>query len=196
MITKSAFALGLTASLLTVAACDNKSGNSTGQTPAAAKAAGSQTIAAGLPQGSRFMAAAKAAGLDKTLAGPGPYTVLIPDDSAFAALPAGTMDKPADPQQRAGVTSILTYHILPGTVLAADIGKTIDNAKGKAVIMTVGGQTFTASKYGDKIVFTDSAGHQAHVTKADEQYSNGVVHHIDAVLMPPRPGGQGAKPAG
>jgi uncharacterized surface protein with fasciclin (FAS1) repeats len=197
MIDKSAYALGLAAALFAVAACDKeKAGNATGQTPAATKAAGGQTIAAGLPQNSRFMAAAKAAGLDKTLAGPGPYTVLLPDDAAFAALQAGTLDKPSDPQQRANVTSILTYHILPGTVLAADIGKTIDNAKGKAIIMTVGGQTFTASKDGGNIVLTDSAGHQAHVTKADEQYSNGVVHHIDAVLTPPSPGPATAKPAG
>jgi uncharacterized surface protein with fasciclin (FAS1) repeats len=196
MIKQSALALGLTAALFAVTACTNKTGNTSGQTPAAAKAAGSQTIAAGLPQNSRFMAAAKAAGIDKTLAGPGPYTVLLPDDAAFAALPPGTIDKPADPQQRANMTSILTYHILPGTVLAADIGKTIDNGKGKAIIMTVGGQTFTASKDGDKIVLTDSAGHQAHVTKADEQYSNGVVHHIDAVLMPPRPAAAPPRKAG
>src|SRR4051812_5869609 len=112
MIRQSALALGLMAALSTVAACNSgKTENKTGQTPEANKAAGSQTIAAGLPQNSRFMAAAKAAGIDKTLAGPGPYTVLLPDDAAFAALPPGTLDKPADPQQRADVTSILTYHI-------------------------------------------------------------------------------------
>ena len=61
-------------------------------TPAAIKAAGSQTIAAGLTADTKFMAAAKSAGLDKTLAGPGPYTVFVPDDAAFAKLPAGTLD--------------------------------------------------------------------------------------------------------
>jgi len=187
----SALGLGLSAALLTLSACNNDdaaTANKTGQTPAAAKAAGEKTIAAGFAQDSRFMAAAKAAGLDKTLAGPGPYTVFVPADDAFAKLPAGTADNPSDPDQRAKITSILTYHILPGTVLAADIGKTIDNAKGKAVMMTVGGQTFTATKDGEAIVLTDSAGKAARVTKSDEQFSNGVVHHIDAVMTPPGPG--------
>jgi len=185
---KMALTLGLSAALLGITACnknDTATENKTGQTPAAAKAAGSQTIAAGLSTDSKFMAAAKSAGLDKTLAGPGPYTVFVPDDAAFAKLPAGTIDNPSDADQRARITSILTYHILPGTVLAADIAKTIDNAKGKAVMMTVGGQTFTATKNGNDIVLTDSAGNTAHVTKADEQFSNGVVHHIDTVMTPP-----------
>jgi uncharacterized surface protein with fasciclin (FAS1) repeats len=185
---KAALSLGLAAVLISASACNkNDSSNQTGQTAAASKAAGEKTIAAGLSADSKFMAAAKAAGLDKTLAGPGPYTVFVPDDAAFAKLPAGTLDNTTDPQQRAKITSILTYHILPGTVLAADIGKTIDNAKGKAVMMTVGGQTFTATKDGGNLVLTDSAGNKVHVTKADDQFSNGVVHHIDGVMTPPEP---------
>ena len=145
------------------------------------------------PPGSRRTAgtradSAKAAGIDKTLTGPGPYTVFVPDDAAFGKLPAGTLDNPSNPDQRAKITGILTYHILPGTVLIADIGKTIDNAKGKAVMMTVGGQTFTASREGNDVVLTDSAGNKARVTKGDEQYSNGVVHHIDTVMTPPSAG--------
>jgi len=192
---KSALMLGLGAALL-LAGCGKDDGNTaakSGQTPAAAKAAGSQTIAAGLPANSQFMAAARAAGLDKTLAGPGPYTVFVPSDAAFAKLPAGTLGNASDPQQRAKITRILTYLILPGTVLQADIGKTIDNAKGKAVMMTVSGQTITASRDGDLIVLTDGAGNVAHITKPDQQFSNGVVQSIDAVLMPPEPGA-GAKP--
>ncbi|MGZ2412453.1 putative surface protein with fasciclin (FAS1) repeats [Sphingomonas sp. F9_3S_D5_B_2] len=169
-------------------------GSKSGQTPAAAKAAGGQTIAAGLPANSRFMAAARAAGIDKTLAGPGPYTVLVPDDAAFAKLPDGALGNPGDPQQRSKLTPIVTYLILPGTVLAADIGKTIDNSKGKALIMSVSGQTFTATRDGGAIVLTDAQGNQAHLVKADQQFSNGVVHQIDAVLLPPAPGGD-AKPA-
>jgi uncharacterized surface protein with fasciclin (FAS1) repeats len=60
------------------------------------------------------------------------------------------------------------------------------------VMMTVGGQTFTATKDGGNIVLTDSAGNQVHVTKADDQFSNGVVHHIDGVMTPPEPKGEGA----
>ena len=190
---KTALMLGLGAALVIGGCSGNAGGNgsATGQTPAAAKVAGGQTIAAGLPATSQFMAAAKAAGLDKTLAGPGPYTVLVPDDAAFAKLPPGTIGNSADPQQRAKITGILTYLILPGTVLAADIGKTIDNAHGKAVIMTVSGQTLTASRDGGAIVLADSSGNQAHITKADQQFSNGVVQQIDAVLMPPAPSAQG-----
>ncbi|MBV9526926.1 fasciclin domain-containing protein [Sphingomonas sp.] len=187
-----ALMLGVGAALI-VGGCGQGGGgnDASGQTPAATKAAGGQTIAAGLPANGQFMAAAKAAGIDKTLAGPGPYTVLVPDDAAFAKLPPGTIGNNADPQQRAKITSMLTYLILPGTVLAADIGKTIDNAHGKAVIMTVSGQTLTASKEGDAITLTDGSGNAAHITKADQQFSNGVVHQIDAVLMPPAPTSQG-----
>jgi uncharacterized surface protein with fasciclin (FAS1) repeats len=188
---KAALSLCLAAAVISTSACNkNDASNQSGQTPAAAKAAGGKTIAAGLAADSRFMAAAKAAGIDKTLTGPGPYTVFVPDDAAFAKLPAGSLDNTTDPAQRAKATSIVTYHMLSGTVLAADIGKAIDNAKDhKTLMITVGGPTFTASKDGDTIVLTDSADNQAHVTKADDQYSNGVVHHIDAVLTPPEPKG-------
>jgi uncharacterized surface protein with fasciclin (FAS1) repeats len=188
---KAALSLCLAAAMISTSACNkNDASNQSGQTPAATKAAGGKTIAAGLAADSRFMAAAKAAGIDKTLTGPGPYTVFVPDDAAFAKLPAGSLDNTTDPAQRAKATSIVTYHMLSGTVLAADIGKAIDNAKDhKTLMITVGGPTFTASKDGDTIVLTDSASNQAHVTKADDQYSNGVVHHIDAVLTPPEPKG-------
>ena len=75
-------------------------------------------------------------------------------------------------------------------MLAADIDKAIDNGKGKAVLATMGGGTLTATKDGDKIVLTDAAGHKATMTRRDEQFTNGVVHHVDAVLMPGKGGGQ------
>ncbi|MFL6842333.1 MAG: fasciclin domain-containing protein [Sphingomicrobium sp.] len=182
-----ALALGIaTAALLATGACNNKDNNANGplsaQTPKAQKAAGSKTIAAGIPATSQFMAAAKAAGLDQTLAGPGPYTVFVPDDAAFGQAPAGTFD--AKPENRAQLTGVLTNLILPGTVLAADIEKAIDSGKGKAVLATMGGGTLTAAKEGGKTVLTDAAGHKATITQADEQFTNGVVHRVDAVLMP------------
>jgi uncharacterized surface protein with fasciclin (FAS1) repeats len=182
-----AFALGIaTAALLAVGACSKQNGKSgsapEAQTSKAQKVAGTKTIAAGIAQNSRFMAAAKAAGLDQTLAGPGPYTVFVPDDAAFNSAPAGTLD--ATPQNRARLTGVLTNLILPGTVLAADIDKLVDKDKGKGVLATVSGGTLTATKEGGKTVLTDSAGHKATITTADEQYTNGVVHHIDALLMP------------
>jgi uncharacterized surface protein with fasciclin (FAS1) repeats len=174
-----------TAALLALGACGKDNGGNaqqSAQTPKAEKAAGSKTIAAGLGADSQFMAAAKAAGLDQTLAGPGPYTVFVPDDAAFAKAPEGTFS--TDPKNRAQLTSVLTNLILPGTVLVADIDKVIDAGKGKTQLATMGGSTLTATKDGTKTILTDSAGHKATITRGDEQYTNGVVHHIDAVLMP------------
>lgn len=172
--------------MLSVSACNKNNAATNGpqgvQTPAAQKAAGNKTIAAGLDQNSKFVAAAKAAGLDQTLAGPGPYTVFVPTDAAINAAPAGTFD--TAPGNRAQLTAIITNMILPGTVLVADIDKAIDAGKGKAPLATMSGGTLTATKEGGKTVISDSAGHKATITGADQQFSNGVVHQIDAVLMP------------
>ena len=191
-----AFPLAMTsAALLALAACSDGQGGNAGEAPEAQtekaqKAAGDKTISAGIAQNGQFLAAAKAAGLDQTLAGPGPYTVFVPDDAAFAKAPAGTFD--AKPENRAQLTGVLTNMILPGTVLATDIDKAIENGKGKAVLATMGGGTLTATKEGGKLVLTDEAGNKATVVHADEQYSNGVVHHVDSVLMPSK---QAAAPA-
>ena len=185
-MTRTALSLGLAAAALAIAGCGDKDGSQPGgaQSGEAKDAAGGQTIAAGINQQSRFFAAAKAAGLDATLGGPGPYTVLVADDAAFGKLPAGTADNWMKPESRAQLTGVLTNHILPGTMLAEDIGKAIDNGKGKAMLLTMGGETLTATREGGKIVLTDAAGGKATVTKADEKHSNGVVHHIDTVLVP------------
>jgi uncharacterized surface protein with fasciclin (FAS1) repeats len=178
-----------TVATLSLAACNRDEaadGNSpaTAQSDAAKEAAGDKTIAAGLAADSKFMAAAKAAGLDQTLAGPGPYTVIVADNAAFDALPAGTWDGWMKPENRPQLTGLLTNMILSGTVLAEDISKAIDNGKGKAVLATISGGTVTATKEGDKIVLTDAAGKKATVTRADDKFSNGVVHHVDAILSP------------
>jgi len=186
-MTRTLLSLGMAAAALAIGGCGQggDAGQPGGNPSAGAKdAAGDTTIAAGLNQQSRFFAAAKAAGLDATLGGPGPYTVLAADDAAFAKLPAGTADNWLKPESRAQLTGVLTNHILPGTILAEDIGKAIDNGKGKAVLLTMGGGTLTATREGGKIVLTDSAGTKATVTKADAKHSNGVVHHIDTVLVP------------
>lgn len=184
---KSVFPLAIAAGLLALSGC-------TGQNQArkdeaakgteAVKEAGDKTIAAGLDQNSSFFKAAKAAGLDATLAGPGPYTVIVPDDAAFNKLPEGTLDGWMRPESRAELTRVMTYHILPGTVLAADIGKAIDDGKGKAVLATMGGGTLTATREGDKIVLTDGDGNKAVMANADETLANGVIHRVDAVLVP------------
>lgn len=147
-------------------------------------AAGDQTIATSLDQNGRFFQAIKATGLDATLAGPGPYTVLVPADQAFAKLPAGALEGLMQPQQRARLTDVLTYHILPGTVLVEDIRKAIDNADGKAVLATMGGETLNATVEDNRIVLTDTAGGRAVIAQGDVRRSNGVIHNIDGVLMP------------
>jgi uncharacterized surface protein with fasciclin (FAS1) repeats len=182
-----AFALGVaSAALLALGGCNKDNKTATGvpkaQTEKAQKVAGTKTMAAGLAANSRFMAAAKTAGLDQTLAGPGPYTVFVPDDAAFNSVPAGTFD--AKPQNRAQLTGVLTNLILPGTVMVADIDKAIDNGHGKTPLATMGGGVLTATKDGGKTVLADSAGHKATITQGDQTYTNGVVHHIDALLMP------------
>lgn len=181
--------------LLALTACGPKGadGNTAGgtQTSEAAKVAGDKTIAAGLPADGKYMKAAKAAGLDQTLAGPGPYTVIVADDSAFDALPAGTYDGWLKPENRAELTGILTNMILSGTVMADDISKAIDNGKGKTVLATISGGTLTATKEGDKIVLADSAGHKATITEADHKFSNGVAHHVSSLLMPAAPASAG-----
>ena len=182
------FALGIAmAAVIAVGACSKNQGNANGlqtQTPKAEKAAGDKTIAAGLAPASKFMTAAKAAGLDQTLAGPGPYTVFVPDDAAFDQAPPGTMD--TSPGNRAQLTGVITNLILPGTVLVKDIDGAIDKGKGKAVLATMGGGTLTATHDGGKTMLADSSGHKATITQGDEQFTNGVVHHVDALLMPPK----------
>ena len=103
--------------------------------------------------------------------------------------PAGSFDQLADPQSRAKVTQLLTLHILPGEVRAADITKAIENSKGKATLMTMSGATLTATQEGGKIVLTDASGGKATISKADDRFSNGVVHHIDILLTPSKSGG-------
>ncbi|MFL6737809.1 MAG: fasciclin domain-containing protein [Sphingomicrobium sp.] len=182
---KRTISLALAMGLIAVSGCNsNDQSASAKQGTEAVKKAGDKTIAAGLDQKGRFLTLAKAAGLDATLAGPGPYTVFVPDDAAFEKLPAGTVDGWTKPEARTELTRTLSYHILPGTVLAADINKAIDDGKGKAVLATMGGGTLTATREGDKIILTDSDGHKAAMAASDETLANGVVHRVDAVLIP------------
>jgi len=169
--------------LLFAGACD-KGADPAPKSEAAKEAAGDATIASGLGDATKFAAAAKQSGLDATLAGPGPYTVLVPTDAAFDKMPAGALDTLMKPEGRAELTGILTYHILPGAMLAADIAKAIDAGNGKAVLATMAGGTLTATREGDTIVIADGAGTKARILGADEKKSNGVIHRIDAVLMP------------
>ncbi len=178
--------LCLCAAALALGACGKSDSNSTApqQSSESRDAAGDKTIAASLDQNGKFFQAAKAVGLDATLAGPGPYTVLVPSDDAFGKAAGDALKSPADPKNRAEITRILTYHILPGVILSDDISKAIENGKGKAVLATMGGETLTATKDGGNIVISGGDGSKATVTQADIKASNGVIHDIDAVLTP------------
>ena len=177
-------ALGSSALALGACSGDGSSNEAAAPTEKAQKAAGEDTLATGLGDATKFGQAAKAAGLDSTLAGPGPYTLLVPTDAAFEKMPAGALDTLLKPEARADLTGVLTYHILPGTILVADIGKAIDAGNGKTMLPTMGGGTLTATREGDAIVIADGAGAKARLTATDEERSNGVIHRIDSVLMP------------
>ena len=131
-----------------------------------------------------LVAAVKAAGLVDTLMGKGPFTVFAPVNSAFAALPAGTVDTLLKPENKATLTKILTYHVVAGNWGSKDIAKAIKKGNGKAELTTVAGGKLWASMDGDWLILTDEKGGRSRVTIADVRQSNGVIHVIDAVLLP------------
>jgi uncharacterized surface protein with fasciclin (FAS1) repeats len=131
-----------------------------------------------------LVAAVKAAGLVDTLAKGGPFTVFAPTDAAFARLPAGTVDTLLQPANREQLRAVLTYHVVPGKVTAAQLVKLIQDNGGKASLTTVQGGALTASLSGNSVVITDAAGGTARVTAADLIQSNGVIHVTDAVSLP------------
>lgn len=131
-----------------------------------------------------LVAAVKAAGLVDTLNSPGPFTVFAPTDAAFAKLPAGTVDTLVMPQNKGQLTSILTYHVVPGRVTAADLMALIAAGGGRATITTVQGAPLVASMMNGQVMLTDTKGNMVHVTQANVMQSNGVIHVVDGVLMP------------
>jgi uncharacterized surface protein with fasciclin (FAS1) repeats len=128
-------------------------------------------VAAG--QFNTLAAALEAAGLVETLKGDGPFTVFAPTDDAFAKLPAGTVDDLLKPENKDKLTAVLTYHVVPGSVMAANVVE-MEEAK------TVNGAALRISTSGDMVMINDAT-----VTTADIQASNGVVHVVDSVLLPP-----------
>ena len=119
-------------------------------------------------------AALKAADLVTTLKGPGPFTVFAPTDEAFAKLPAGTVENLLKPENKAKLTAILTYHVVPGAVTAEQVTR-LDQAK------TVNGAMVKVTTKGGKVTINDAT-----VVKADTAASNGIIHVIDKVILPPQ----------
>ncbi len=131
-----------------------------------------------------LVAAVKAAGLVDTLKGTGPFTVFAPTNSAFGALPAGTVDTLLKPENKGQLTKVLTYHVVPGKIDAAALMKQIDAGGGKAMLKTASGGTLTATASGKTVSVMDESGGTSKVTIADVNQSNGVIHVVDKVLLP------------
>lgn len=131
-----------------------------------------------------LVAAVKAAGLVDTLSGPGPFTVFAPTNAAFDKLPAGTVDTLMKPESKETLTGILTYHVVPGRMTAADLTKAIAEGGGSANLTTVQGGTLTATQAGAMVTLTDAKGGKSMVTQGDVMQSNGVIQVVDMVLMP------------
>ncbi|NRT15776.1 putative surface protein with fasciclin (FAS1) repeats [Flavobacterium sp. 28A] len=131
-----------------------------------------------------LVAAVKAADLVETLQGMGPFTVFAPTNAAFDMLAAGTVETLLKPENKKMLQTILTYHVVSGKMNAVDIAKAIKEGNGKAMLKTVSDGTLTAWMKGKKLYITDEKGGMAEVTIADVNQSNGVIHVVNAVLLP------------
>ncbi len=132
-----------------------------------------------------LVAAVKAAGLVSTLQGKGPFTVFAPVNDAFENLPAGTVETLLKPENKATLTKILTYHVVPARLDAAKIMADIKAGKGKATYTTASGGKLMASMNGsNNVVIMDESGNTASISTYDVMQSNGVIHVVNSVLLP------------
>ncbi len=129
-----------------------------------------------------LLKAAAAAGMTKTLQGPGPFTVFAPTDAAFQALPPGTLDRLMKPENKQELGKVLGYHVLTGRLISTDISKIVGDGTKKAVASTVTNAPLTLSKGENGLMVND-----ARITKPDVNADNGVVQVIDKVLFPSVP---------
>jgi len=131
-----------------------------------------------------LVAAVKAADLVGTLSGPGPFTVFAPSNAAFAKLPAGTVDTLVKPENKAMLTGILTYHVVPGRITAQMIAANARAHHGTATYKTVQGEDLMFTRSGSGWAIMDGKGDRGMITIANVMQSNGVIHVIDTVMMP------------
>jgi uncharacterized surface protein with fasciclin (FAS1) repeats len=181
----AAIAVGASIALLGAACTSDQTSDQTpseGTTTESAMASGSgMTISEVVAADSDFatlLAAVKAARLGETLSTEGPFTVFAPTDDAFAALPKGTVEALLKPRNEDQLQAILTYHVLPDDVTAADVRP--------GEVATVNGETFDVAVDAGTVAITDGQGNTAEVIATDIDAANGVVHAIDSVLLPPR----------
>ena len=131
-----------------------------------------------------LVAAVKAAGLVETLEGAGPFTVFAPTNEAFNKLPAGTVDTLLKPENKSTLTKVLTYHVVSGKYDSNALSSLIRKGHGKARLKAVSGDILSVMMEGAKIVLRDEKGGTSTVTTADVYQSNGVIHVVNAVLLP------------
>jgi uncharacterized surface protein with fasciclin (FAS1) repeats len=132
-----------------------------------------------------LVAAVKAAGLVDTLTGAGPFTVFAPTNAAFGKLPAGTVDTLLKSENKPKLTTVLTYHVVPGRLTAVALMKAVKDGGGMAKFKTVAGEELVVKQAGaGKLSVTDAKGGTAMVTIPDVLQSNGVIHVVDTVLLP------------
>lgn len=141
-------------------------------------------LAVGSTDHTTLVAAVKAADLVATLQSAGPFTVFAPTNAAFGKLPAGTVETLVKPENKSMLTKILTYHVVAGNFNAGAVVKAIKDGGGKATLKTVSGGSIVASLENGKVVLTDEKGGVAIVVAADLNASNGVIHVVDAVVLP------------
>jgi len=136
---------------------------------------------------STLVTAVKAAGLVDTLSGPGPFTVFAPSNEAFAALPAGTVDTLLKPENKAQLTGLLTYHVVPGSYSADQLAEMAGKSADKTVMVkTVEGESLklTDTGKGGHWTVTDAKGNTGKIVFKDLKVANGTVYTVDKVLMP------------
>jgi uncharacterized surface protein with fasciclin (FAS1) repeats len=131
-----------------------------------------------------LVAAVKAADLVETLEGDGPFTVFAPVNKAFEKLPKGTVEKLLMPENKSALTSVLTYHVVPKKISAAQFMAAIKKGGGEAMYKTVEGEELTLCQNGRRLEIIDAKGDKSFVTIADVNQKNGVIHVVDTVLMP------------
>ncbi len=131
-----------------------------------------------------LVAAVKAAGLVETLQSPGPFTVFAPTNAAFSLLPSGTVDMLLKPENKNQLSSVLTYHVVSGTLDSKALMDKMKSGNGKAMLQTVHGGQLTVWQKGKDLMIKDAKGNSAMVTIKDVYQKNGVIHVVNAVLMP------------
>ncbi len=180
------------AALLALSACNSEepadttmTADTTAEQPAAPAAEGTVVeVAQGNPEFSTLVEAVTAADLAGTLNGAGPFTVFAPTNAAFDKIPEADLQALLQPEQREALQGVLTYHVVPGRLTAADIASRAEANNGSVELETVEGGTLTLSESNGQWVITDENGGTSTIAMADVAASNGVIHAIDTVVMP------------